>query len=224
MPVRRPASRLCRPGPEPVPITTVGWRLVDLAGCKLMYEQCRPAKAGWPPRAERSRRRVQVAGRKEGSRGSRGSLGPNQPLQVEEVELPPLGSDEVRVWVRAAGVCGTELHFLDGVYPPAKIPMVLAHEVAGEVVEAAAPSEASDRAPGWPCSTTCYAVTAAGAGRDCSICARPSGLLAFMSDGGSPKMSPCAAAPLCARWPSPDPRSGVRMLRAGRHLDRALLA
>jgi hypothetical protein len=51
VPVRRPASRPCRPGPEPVPTTTVGWRLVDLAGCKLMYEQRRPAKAGWPPRA-----------------------------------------------------------------------------------------------------------------------------------------------------------------------------
>lgn len=151
-------------------------------------------------------------------------MGPNQPLQVEEVELPPLGSDEVRVWVRAAGVCGTELHFLDGVYPPAKIPMVLAHEVAGEVVEAAAPSEASDRAPGWPCSTTCSAVTAAGAGRDCSICARPSGLFAFMSDGGfAQDVTVCCGAAVCT-VAEPDPRSGVRMLRAGRHLDRALLA
>ncbi len=57
--------------------------------------------------------------------------GPDQPLRVEEAGLPPLANDEVRVRVRAAGICGTELHFLDGLYRPAKLPMVLGHEVAG---------------------------------------------------------------------------------------------
>lgn len=63
---------------------------------------------------------------------------PHEPLRLEDVPVPDLGHDEVRVRVRAVGICGTELHFLEGLYPPARVPMTLGHEVAGEVAEVGA--------------------------------------------------------------------------------------
>jgi len=58
-----------------------------------------------------------------------------KPLKVEEVEVPAIGAKEVLVKVRAAGICHTDLHFLEGVLTPWKgsLPLTLGHEVAGEV-------------------------------------------------------------------------------------------
>lgn len=61
---------------------------------------------------------------------------PGEPLRLEDVPRAVLAPDEVRVAVRASGVCGTELHFLEGLYSPARVPMTLGHEVAGVVAEA----------------------------------------------------------------------------------------
>ncbi len=41
---------------------------------------------------------------------------------------------EVLLMVRAAGICGTDLHILSGSHPQAKPPLVPGHEFAGEVV------------------------------------------------------------------------------------------
>jgi propanol-preferring alcohol dehydrogenase len=58
----------------------------------------------------------------------------DQPLVLEERNLrPPLGS-EVLVRVKAAGVCGTDLKLFHGKNPRLKLPLVLGHEFAGEVV------------------------------------------------------------------------------------------
>jgi propanol-preferring alcohol dehydrogenase len=61
--------------------------------------------------------------------------GPNKPLKVEDVEIPKIGDDEVLVKVKAAGICHTDLHFLDGTLVPWKgtLPITLGHEIAGEV-------------------------------------------------------------------------------------------
>src|SRR3990170_1756907 len=59
---------------------------------------------------------------------------PHEPLSVEDVELLPPERNEVAVRVAAAGVCHSDLHYVDGTLPhPA--PAVLGHEGAG-VVEA----------------------------------------------------------------------------------------
>jgi S-(hydroxymethyl)glutathione dehydrogenase/alcohol dehydrogenase len=59
---------------------------------------------------------------------------PGKPLTVEEVEIDqPLGR-EVLVKTVAAGVCHSDLHFIEGLYPYAA-PAVLGHESAG-IVEA----------------------------------------------------------------------------------------
>src|SRR5208283_1637189 len=64
-------------------------------------------------------------------------FGAETPLKIMDVELPQISNKEVLVKVRAAGVCHTDLHFLDGTLKPWKgsLPMTLGHEIAGEVAE-----------------------------------------------------------------------------------------
>ncbi len=58
--------------------------------------------------------------------------GPNQPLTIEEVEIDQPREREVLVRTVASGVCHSDLHFIDGLYPcPA--PAILGHEAAGIV-------------------------------------------------------------------------------------------
>ena len=60
--------------------------------------------------------------------------GPNQPLTIENLEISKPGPREVLVRTAVAGLCHSDLHFIDGKYPhPA--PAVLGHESSG-VVEA----------------------------------------------------------------------------------------
>jgi len=56
-------------------------------------------------------------------------------LAIEDVDLDPPRAGEVLVRVVAAGVCRSDLHFVDGVLGDRRWPMVLGHEGAG-VVEA----------------------------------------------------------------------------------------
>ena len=57
-----------------------------------------------------------------------------QPLQIEQVQIDKPGPHEVLIRTAAAGVCHSDLHFIEGSYPTA-LPTVLGHESAG-VVEA----------------------------------------------------------------------------------------
>jgi len=60
---------------------------------------------------------------------------PKQPLQLAEVELPRLKSNDVLVKVAACGVCRTDLHLFDGELENPKLPLILGHEVVGIVVQ-----------------------------------------------------------------------------------------
>ena len=55
-------------------------------------------------------------------------------LALEEREVPKPGRGEALVRVRAAGICGTDLSILAGKHPRAKAPLVMGHELAGELV------------------------------------------------------------------------------------------
>jgi len=58
--------------------------------------------------------------------------GPHQPLTLEEVDISkPIGR-EVLVRTVASGVCHSDLHFIEGLYPFAA-PAILGHEAAGIV-------------------------------------------------------------------------------------------
>jgi propanol-preferring alcohol dehydrogenase len=59
-------------------------------------------------------------------------------VRSSDVQVPEPGPGEVLVKVRAAGVCGTDLHIVDGMIKPDAYPMTLGHEAAG-VVEQAGP-------------------------------------------------------------------------------------
>jgi threonine 3-dehydrogenase len=59
-------------------------------------------------------------------------------LEMREVSIPTIQPDEVLVKVRAASICGTDLHIYNwdnwaaSRVPP---PIVVGHEVCGEVVD-----------------------------------------------------------------------------------------
>ncbi|MEY2874302.1 MAG: hypothetical protein RLZZ373_1673 [Pseudomonadota bacterium] len=59
-------------------------------------------------------------------------------LRVEHYPTPPVGAGEVRVRVRAGGICGSDLHYFHhGGFGAIRLqqPMVLGHEVAGVIEE-----------------------------------------------------------------------------------------
>ena len=55
-----------------------------------------------------------------------------KPLEIEDVQIGKPGPHEVLIRTAAAGVCHSDLHFIEGLYP-ARMPMVLGHESAGVV-------------------------------------------------------------------------------------------
>lgn len=60
---------------------------------------------------------------------------PKRPLRLD-ADRPTVepGPGELRLRVRACGVCRTDLHIADGELPNPNLPLVLGHEVVGEVV------------------------------------------------------------------------------------------
>ncbi len=61
-------------------------------------------------------------------------------LRSERVDLRPMEPGEVVVGVEACGVCGSDLHFLDGSARTRHTPITLGHEIAGRIIETADPS------------------------------------------------------------------------------------
>jgi alcohol dehydrogenase, propanol-preferring len=60
------------------------------------------------------------------------------PLVIEAVPVPKIGAGEILIKVKACGVCHTDLHLMAGEWNLPKLPLILGHEVVGEVVEAGA--------------------------------------------------------------------------------------
>lgn len=55
-------------------------------------------------------------------------------FQLTDVSDPVPSATEVVIRVAAAGICGTDLHIVDGLFPPTPYPIIPGHEFAGEVV------------------------------------------------------------------------------------------
>ncbi len=158
-------------------------------------------------------------------------LGPDRPLRVEDITRPTAEEGHVLVAVEAAGVCGTELHFREGLLTPAKTPIVLGHEVAGTVAQigrgVSGCSEGDRVAVHYfhPCRHC----------RPCRtgvehLCDQPVGFLAFVTDGGFAEfvsvpasalvavprgISAAEAAPLCCSGATALHALGVSELRVG---------
>jgi alcohol dehydrogenase, propanol-preferring len=105
-------------------------------------------------------------------------------LRLEDVALPVPGPGQALVRIHAAGVCGTDLHIMDGMIKPDPYPMTLGHEAAG-VVEAADPD--TGLSPGDRVAV--YNKIFCGSCEQClggrhNICDREPGQLGFNMDGG----------------------------------------
>jgi propanol-preferring alcohol dehydrogenase len=61
---------------------------------------------------------------------------PGQPLVLQELPVPETGPGQVLLRIRACGVCRTDLHIVAGELPGPKLPLVLGHQIVGEVVRA----------------------------------------------------------------------------------------
>ena len=58
----------------------------------------------------------------------------SRPLRLVDLPEPTPRDDEVLIRVSACAVCHTELDEIEGRSPPARLPMVLGHQVVGRVV------------------------------------------------------------------------------------------
>ena len=64
---------------------------------------------------------------------------PSYGLEVREVPCPRPDGDEVLVRVEAAGICGSDVHGVASRSPRRTPPLIMGHELTGEVVAAGAP-------------------------------------------------------------------------------------
>jgi len=58
---------------------------------------------------------------------------PRAPLVARELSVPEPGAGQVRLRVRACGICRTDLHVCDGELPDPKLPLIPGHEIVGVV-------------------------------------------------------------------------------------------
>jgi L-iditol 2-dehydrogenase len=56
-------------------------------------------------------------------------------IELQEVEEPRLSPTDVLIKVRCVGVCGSDVHAYKGTHPFRKPPVILGHEMAGEVAD-----------------------------------------------------------------------------------------
>ena len=54
-------------------------------------------------------------------------------LEIKEMPTPEAGKGEVLLRVRAAGICGSDMHIYHGTNPLAKYPRIIGHEFSGEI-------------------------------------------------------------------------------------------
>ncbi|MEU8396304.1 alcohol dehydrogenase catalytic domain-containing protein [Nonomuraea sp. NPDC048892] len=114
------------------------------------------------------------------------------PLEIREVEIADPAAGEVRVQIKASGVCGSDLKAIDGKSPVvSKPPFILGHESAGVVesvgtgITSVKPGDHVIIAMNGPCGP-CGRCRSCGAGRF-HLCTGPSRLPTIM--GGAPRVT-----------------------------------
>ena len=83
-----------------------------------------------------------------------------RPVRLAEIAEPEPTNDQILLRVGACGVCRTDLHIVDGELTQPKLPLVLGHQIVGEVVEGGARFAAGARVGvpwlGWTCGKCRY--------------------------------------------------------------------
>lgn len=104
------------------------------------------------------------------------------PLRPAELPDPEPGPGELLLRVRACGVCRTDLHVADGELDRPRLPLVLGHQIVGEVITAGERFAPGDRVGvpwlGWTCGECRYCA----AGRE-NLCDRAR-FTGYDRDGG----------------------------------------
>jgi len=78
-------------------------------------------------------------------------------VQIRDIPEPVTGPTQVKIAVKAAGICGTDIHIYDDEYP-SRPPVVLGHECTGQVVEIGSDVTEigiGDRVTAHPFAVTC---------------------------------------------------------------------
>jgi propanol-preferring alcohol dehydrogenase len=60
---------------------------------------------------------------------------PKRPLELRDVPKPKPGRGQLLVRVSTCAVCRTDLHVVDGELPNPKVPLILGHQIVGQVEE-----------------------------------------------------------------------------------------
>lgn len=60
--------------------------------------------------------------------------GVGQSLQLETVNVPQPGRDQLLLCVKACGICRTDLHIIDGELDDPALPLIPGHQIVGEIV------------------------------------------------------------------------------------------
>ncbi|NKY10418.1 NAD(P)-dependent alcohol dehydrogenase [Cellulomonas hominis] len=63
------------------------------------------------------------------------ATGPDQPLAPTTIERRDVGPHDVRIDIRFAGICHSDIHTVRGDWGPVPYPLVVGHEIAGVVAE-----------------------------------------------------------------------------------------
>jgi propanol-preferring alcohol dehydrogenase len=90
---------------------------------------------------------------------------PRRPLRLAELPDPEPTSGQALLSVRACGVCRTDLHVVDGELREPKLPLVLGHQIVGEIVRGGDRFAAGTRVGvpwlGWTCGECRFCLTEA---------------------------------------------------------------
>ena len=62
-------------------------------------------------------------------------------FELEDAPEPPMGPDSVMVAVKACGICGSDVHGMDGSTGRRRPPIIMGHEAAGVIVQTGADVE-----------------------------------------------------------------------------------
>src|SRR6202140_1008810 len=105
------------------PRSCAGWSGSSTPRCAMRW-----SSGTWPMQAQQSTRNKGVTMVMRAAQ-----IHEDLTLGVDSVDMPSPGRGEVLVRIHAAGVCGTDLHILDGMIKPDPYPMTVGHEAAGGV-------------------------------------------------------------------------------------------
>lgn len=196
-------------------------RFLDLADCKLRLSEierrlCRgrplsaqPMLAPGPAAGDESRHANTTPRPSASMRAA--ILTADRGIEITDVPTPAPGGDEVLLRVEAAGVCGTDLHFVDGLLDPGG-PRILGHEIAGAVK--------GEDASGTVERHAVYNVLHCGVCRYCRsgrerLCSNSPGMLGFGVDGGFAEQVVVPRRNLVPLPPSVSPETAAVMACSG---------